>query len=256
MANKDTIRETFDISSSVQGSGFLAGVELEVESIKDCGPMPAGWAVETDGSLRNEGREFISPPLGRDSLVTHFKLIHKNLRHYSAYPKFSERTSIHVHVNMLNLTQEQTKSVLFWYAVFEPIFFAMVAHNRRNNIHCVGLDQTIVNESYKRTLPVLTGRWSKYTALNLLPLKSQGTIEFRHMEGHDDAEKFAEWLGVIERLWAYGQTNILKATHLEPEELLKAFDAIFGGTSVQPLKELVLTLIEDNVMDIKLALFN
>jgi hypothetical protein len=252
MAHLDTIRKTWGIGGGIYADHFIAGVELEIESIADYVTLPM-WKVETDGSLRNEGREFISPPLNRTSLVEDFKEIHATLEHFNEFPKFSERTSIHAHINCLDLTQQQTKSIVLWYALFEPVFFLLVDPARRNNIHCVGLDQTMLSDHYKKSFPLLVSKWSKYTALNLKPLETQGTIEFRHMEGHDDAIRFGNWLQVLESLWEYGKNNILTKHSLSDEAVLKAFDAIFATHPIHSIRGNVKELVSDNLVDIKLA---
>lgn len=253
MASSDTVRNTFGIFSGVQAKEFIAGVELEIEDVQNF-KKDIEWAIENDGSLRNNGKEFISPPLDRASLVKGFKDIHAALVHDKKNPKpFTERTSIHVHVNCLDLTQHQTRSIIMWYALFEPIFFAMVSPNRRNNIHCVGLDQTLVSEHYRRTIPIMVQKWSKYTALNVLPLKPQGTIEFRHMEGHADADRFADWLLILENLWQYGRETTFDAKALE-KGLLHHFDAIFKGTGAYKFRAFAENMCANNLIDVKLGL--
>lgn len=252
--SSDTIASIYDVCSTVSSTSFVAGVELEVESISGLGNLPAGWNVTEDGSLRNEGREFVSPPLSRHALETHFQMIHTTIKHYKQWPAFSDRTSIHVHVNCLQLAPEQVKSIVMWYAMFEPLFFSMCAPHRRNNIHCVGLDQTVLSENFKRSVPVMVQKWSKYTALNLLPLKTQGTIEFRHMEGHSDKELFAKWLRTIENLWAYGQKTILDKTTVDEGSIKAAFDTIFADSGLLGLKGSLMEIIADNIIDIKLSL--
>lgn len=252
MAKHMTIRHTYGLASSVPVStNFIAGVELEIESVEQH-PTSTGWSVTEDGSLRNGGYEYISSPSTKEQLKDGFKQIHKTIR-LGSNP-FSERTSIHVHVNMLDLTQEQVRSILLHYALFEPFFFGMVAANRRNNIHCVGLDQTTLSEQYRRTLPLIVQKWSKYTALNLLPLKTQGTVEFRHMEGHNDVTRFNAWLDTLENLWSYGQSNILHRNLLGDEHILKAFDTIFADSPVKTMRPVVLSTIADSIIDVKLAL--
>lgn len=254
MSSAETIRDTFGIASSVAPSKeFMAGVELEIESFHNA-DYPDGWHIEEDGSLRNNGMEIISCPQTVGKLVDGFKHVHVNSRFRKQNEKFSERTSIHVHVNCLDLTQEQAKSVVLWYALFEPVFFAMVDPSRRNNIHCVGLDQTMLCEHYRRSLPMYVQRWSKYTALNLLPLNELGTIEFRHMEGHDDPERFRAWLKTLRNLWQFGQNNILSKQSVEPEAIMGAFDSIFIDSPIHAIRGSVLGLIGDNLVDIKLAL--
>ena len=254
MANEDTVRSTFGIASMQQPTkDFIAGVELEIESFSDA-MYPGSWHIEEDGSLRNNGMEVISSPLRISDLVEGFKYVHRESSFRKPKEKFSDRTSIHVHINCLDLTQEQTKSMVLWYALFEPVFFAMVHPSRRNNIHCVGLDQTMLCEHYRRSLPLYVQRWSKYTALNLLPLQELGTIEFRHMEGHDDPERFRAWLKTLRNLWTYGQNNILGKGSVEPDAIMGAFDSIFCDSPIHGIRGSVLGLIGDNLVDIKLAL--
>lgn len=252
-----TIRDLYGIASSVpmyQTPKFIAGTELEIEAVMG-GNWAAGWQKTTDGSLRNEGAEFISPPLETKALVDGFKQIHATFQKYNDFPKFSERTSIHVHVNCLDLTQQQVRAIVLWYALFEPVFFAMVEPNRANNIHCVPLDQTSLSKQYKQELPTIIDKWSKYTALNLLPLQSQGTIEFRHMEGHDDAARFEWWLKTLENLWAYGRDHTLTRQVLQdPKLVMAAFDAIFKDAPIREIRSNVLDLVSDSLIDVKLAL--
>jgi len=255
MAGKETVRQTFGIASSVNVNNFVAGVELEIEDLRNY-QLPAGWHDTEDGSLRNNGKEFISPPATVETLVEHFEYIHKSIKWRSSPGKgFSERTSIHVHINCLDQTQEQTRSILLWYALFEPVFFAMVAPSRRNNIHCVGLDQTSLSEVYRRSLPIYVQKWSKYTALNILPLNTQGTIEFRHMDGHGDVQRFKQWLCTLRRLWNWGQSHILSASAIDSSsQILEAFDFIFAESGMKGLRSSVLELVSDNLIDIKLSM--
>lgn len=261
MSGNNTIRETYSIASHVEKvtDKFIAGVELEIEDIRSLGINMdnIGWSVTEDGSLRNNGRELISGPFSYDKLVSDFKTIHGAMKHSSPSQAFSDRTSIHVHVNCLDLNQEQVKSIVLWYALFEPVFFAMCSPHRANNIHCVPLDQTVLCENYRRNIPIMVQKWSKYTALNLLPLGKYGTIEFRHMEGHDDSAKFAWWLKTLENLWAYGKSHILNKGFLAKDKpVLEAFDAIFKDAPIKSIRGSVEELVSDTLIDIKLSLFS
>ena len=254
-ANNMLVRDVFHICSSV-GKGqtnFIAGVELEIESF-DHASFPHGWKLEEDGSLRNHGMEIISCPSTLDNLVDGFSFVHGNSIFFSEEEKFSPRTSIHVHVNCLNQTMDETKNIILWYALFEPVFFAMCDPARRHNIHCVGLEQTILSEYYKRSLSYMVGKWSKYTALNIKPLETQGTIEFRHMEGHDDVGRFAEWLTTIKNLWTLGQEVPMCKEDLSPKLISDGFDWVFGHAPIKSVKGSLTDLICDGVLDVKLAL--
>lgn len=253
-----SIREVFGVASRYSSTSFMAGMECEIEDIEDYQLGDSGrWSATEDGSLRNSGREFISLPLGKAELIDAFKHLHTRLLYKTdnKQVRFSPRTSIHVHVNCLELSTEQVKQIVMWYVLFEPIFFRIAAPNRRNNIHCVGLDQTILNEFYKRNLEYLHGKWSKYTALNLLPLSSFGTLEFRHLEGTDDVAKVAEWLTILENLWTFGKDTKLSREHVFSDETVRQnFLKIFAGTSFIKYADLLPTMLSDSLMDVKLSL--
>lgn len=250
---EQTIRESYGIHSSVTEKGFRAGVELEIEDIRDFNTLPPMWTPTTDGSLRNNGKEFISCPSDRKTLVNGFRNLHANLVHSKKPEPFSERTSIHVHINCLDNTVEETRSIILWYALFEPIFFALCHESRRNNIHCVGLDQTVLSGIYRRPLSIYTSKWSKYTALNVLPLKELGTIEFRHMEGHADEARFADWLQILENLWTFGKKERFRKELLTDDGVAFAFSAIFGDTSAAKYKAFVKNMTANTLMDVKLS---
>jgi len=147
------------------------------------------------------------------------------------------------------------KSIVMWYALYESVFFKIIDPYRENNIHCVKLDQTALSQKYKRSLEYLVGSWSKYTALNILPLRKYGTIEFRHLQGTGDTVLVKEWLDTLENLWLWGQENTLHKNLLTPEWLAKSFHAIFKDSpralALEPQLE---QLISNSLIDIKLSL--
>jgi hypothetical protein len=124
---------------------------------------------------------------------------------------YSERCSIHVHTNCLDLTVDQIRTVLFLYQMCEKLLYSWVDPERYDNIFCVPWSQT--NLTYQS----LSGDgdnqnwrgWRKYTGLNLLPLYEQGTIEWRHMSGHADMNKILEWCQIIGKMYTYSLKNSL-----------------------------------------------
>jgi len=49
--------------------------------------------------------------------------------------------------------------------------------------------------------------WQKYTALNLIPLRDRGTLEFRHLEGTCDVERITAWINIISSMFKYAMNN-------------------------------------------------
>jgi len=156
------------------------GCEYEIENITSHGSAEEFLTIEQDGSLRNNGYEYITRPHTLDDTLSGFTRLHETIGH--GPDAYTERTSIHVHVNCCNLTQLEVRNIVLLYALYEEAFFAMVSPARRDNIHCVALTETFLPSIYRTNCNTLLQRWHKYTALNLKPLSTQGTIELRPIQ--------------------------------------------------------------------------
>lgn len=185
---------------------FVCGIEYEIEQVSSLLTELSNSSkvsVTKDGSLRESGYEFITRPLTYEEQLTLFPYIHDNISFFNSSLAYSHRTSTHVHVNCGSLTEEQTKALILLYALMEPEFFNMVAPHRKHNIHCVPLSFTSLPNIYKKSVHSLIAPWSKYTALNIKPLATQSTIEFRHLEGTGDIEVVKRWLLKIKGLYDF-----------------------------------------------------
>lgn len=235
---------------------ILVGTECEIESV-DTGVswnLPSSIDVTSDGSLRNEGREFLILPSTTKVALDLFKLLHRQVRFFDVEEKFSHRTSIHVHVNCKNLHEKEVKNVLYMYTLFEEFFFLMADESRRHNIHCVAVNDTFMHRYFNNDIGTLASRWMKYSALNLKPLRTLGTMEFRHMHGHDDPVLHEQWLGIIERLFNVGKGVDCRTEGLSAENIEKWFTEIFKESHLYAkcINSLP-SYTKDAVMDLKLT---
>lgn len=236
---------------------FVAGAELEIESVQDWDrdfTCEHSIQVEEDGSLRNSGKEFLLPPNKKDALVKLFTKFHSDCVQVGEDP-FSIRTSTHIHVNMMQSSEVQTKNLLLLYATFEPLAFAFCGEVRKQNIHCVPLNMTHMPANYKFSVQSIINKWHKYTAFNLIPLCEKGTVEFRHLIGTSDPVKFKLWLDFIEVLWTTAHTMepfdtsiLLDLTFLKGVHNKLITPAFVANCSYFPEFSL-----EDNLLDVKLA---
>jgi len=96
------------------------GIEVEVENVRHREGRCPYWSATDDGSLRNRGVEFITPPI-RAWRVEH-ALNKLFLNELNPGIDFSERTSIHVHMNVRTLTIKQLEALVLTYIVFESYF--------------------------------------------------------------------------------------------------------------------------------------
>jgi len=194
------------------------GVEIEVENV----PRPRKisdavddtlYTITNDGSLRNYGIEIITKPIQA-------QYIEQLLKHlYAALPEraeFSPRTSIHVHMNARDLTCEQLASLISCYIIVEKLLYYWIGTNRHKSIFCVPIQDTnlpINLESFLTTHNIRHLFWFKYTGMNLLPLKQQGSIEFRQLHGTRDPDLIVSWISLLQCLFKYAvETDSEKVT--------------------------------------------
>lgn len=233
---------------------FVAGIECEIESVEPDQSFENFMSTH-DGSLRNDGMEFISKPLDRGTLLHSFRNLHAEIQLYEPEQAFSPRTSTHVHINCRTLTEEQTRQLILFYALFEDFFFAMVNKDRRSNIHCVPLTETFLPQLYRYELLRYIKSWHKYTALNVLPLTKQGSIEFRHLQGTRDDQLLSDWLLTLDNLWHICQREALSTETLADKTKLKFYwKTLFAHSPhIMALEPAFDNVIQNSLLDVKFA---
>ena len=192
----------------IAGSELL-GIEIEGEDvICDLAGINSFKGVG-DGSLRN-GLEFVSVPIKLDYLeyeLTKLAMAVDTI-------KFTERCSVHVHLNVRDLEEEELHKLLILYSIYEKSLFS-VSGNRQNNIYTIPIlgDSHLLKEFILRPY----SGWNKYSALNLLPIWGHtgqgtarlGTIEFRHHEGTLETRQLLNWCNLIVSLKVFAKRTTL-----------------------------------------------
>ena len=192
---------------------YVFGIEVEVENINYSIEQPKYknyWNTVADGSLRNNGIEFVSLPLKAFQVEKALLQVKEQLSRND--PVFSERTSIHVHMNVRDLTIDQILALTLIYTSVEPLLFKWVGHNRNRNTFCIPLLNTDFYNLYKditRNPTYIPRMWMKYTAFNLIPIGSKGTVEFRHMHGTLDIQRLITWINLLSLLKLYVKQHTL-----------------------------------------------
>ena len=182
------------------------GIELEVENIHEPLSISNYWRIDSDGSLRNYGVEFISTPMKAKHILPAMQHLTSKLYLHNK-PTFTSRCSIHVHLNVQDLTWHQIYCLVLLYSIFEKHFFNVAGTKREENIFCVPLYKSTQLNCLTKLKASLTD-WSKYTAFNLGPIYGSnhsgclGTIEFRHLYGTLDSNIIMHWVNSIVKLKA------------------------------------------------------
>lgn len=185
------------------------GVEVEVEGAtklpefeEDTGTQ--FWKTHEDGSLRNKGIEFVFvEPLRGADIVTAIEGLcseAKRLKYVT-----SDRTGIHVHIDIRNLTPDQLHAMCLVYAIFEKALFHYIAPDRYVSNFCVPwgeaggslmeLGQLLHSSSDNGKVHAFQAQ-HKYSALNIESANRLGTVEFRHMHTTFDAEAILTWVNI------------------------------------------------------------
>lgn len=187
------------------------GIEIEVENLDGKAIPYAMWQTKPDGSLRNNGLEFVSHPLKG-------KRIHFALNQFFDYlckgAHFSPRTSIHIHVNVLNLTQHQIAGMLMAYVVVEKLMYKFAGGDRDKNNFCVPMGEVYVPNLLKIfiTEPLVLPNYenNRYLGLNIDAIRKFGTLEFRHLGGTKDKTRIVQWINLVLSLKKFAENYSLE----------------------------------------------
>lgn len=183
----------------------FVGIEIEVENYlkENSSVATLLWETRSDSSLRNAGAEFVSPPLLGNEIAGMLEIFYANL------PKtivFSQRTSIHVHINCLDLTTEEITRFVLLYLLFEKVLYRFIGRDRERNIFCVPLQDTYRVGTIFRDLQTklhrpqdyhIADETTRYMGINLAALYEFGTLEFRQMHGTRDEKKVVTWINLL-----------------------------------------------------------
>jgi len=235
------------------------GIEVEVERCNLAAEFPIDhpfytfWSIIEDNSLRNNGREFVSFPITGNRIPVALYALKDILKTSFPNHEFTSRTSVHIHVNCRHMTQEEFCSLILLYLVLEPIFYYYAdktKEKRSQNNFCVPVEfskftlklpqiiDALKTKNGKLAVKLINNHWRKYSGFNLLPMKTQGTVEFRHLTGTIDVPFLMRWINMIFNLRKYAVGNsidsILKSIYeLNTISSYRGFvTAVFGELDI------------------------
>lgn len=189
------------------------GIEIEMEADDIGFPMPPKpWASDHDGSLKAAyAIEYLTKgPLKKENVAKALEDLNKSLVNYGTPVNESIRAGVHVHLNCQNMTIKQMFHVALTYLAMETALVRWCGPNRVGNHFC--LRSSDAEQQLERirwsimqgSLAGLTDYSNRYSSLNLAPLASFGSIEFRAMQTHPGLLGINEWVQMIDAIKNYG----------------------------------------------------
>lgn len=208
------------VHRAVRGTNLLVddqakvGIEIEVRGWggRDSTAVKFAryWEGKEDHSLKSTGREYVTRGglVGEDivNAIDAFYDVASKSKLNNGYPY----AGIHLHVDSTEMEVEngQLSRFVEAYMLAEPLLFHFAGEYRRNCGFCYSLEQAqadypligkgIYSGSYKSLQNTLARRhFSKYQALNLQPLATFGTIEFRHLPTTMEKQRLLDWVNIV-----------------------------------------------------------
>lgn len=189
----------------------LLGVEVETENTKrpkEFFKKLKYWMLTIDGSLKSPfPYEFVfcGPLRGHDVVAALKELEHVLTEETSV--EFPHNTSVHVHMNVGDLSCEELKRFIYLCMVVESALI-QVSGNRRNNGFIVpwschspkslGDIGTFLETEGQHNMGV-----NKYNTFNLGSVYEHGSVEFRTMKGTCSSLEILDWIDILLKLKKY-----------------------------------------------------
>lgn len=194
----------------------LMGVEVEIEqqqvTTAQSVIIQQNWVTHVDTSLR-DGIEYVfdGPKAGSVLSAALAGFFDSGIRY-----SMSERTSVHVHINMTDdVTISQFRAFFCLMYMLEPAVFRLADENRKWCSYCCPLTDMGVN----RLVGILTGdqntfvrelkgqrHQDKYYGFNTASLAKHGTVEFRYFPCTADKDVVISWVKLVQECKKFAMT--------------------------------------------------
>lgn len=209
------------------------GLELEVESSE---PLPIievpPWKTKDDESLRGQqhggAKEYVTDgAIPCDSTKTKaIEYLCGELAKNKGIDHNSPRTSVHVHINVLDCTPLQIWTAVCTYWLIENLLLEYCGEDRKGNCFCLrlkdaeGLLTAVENDIIGRdVLPfdTINSDTCRYSAQNIAAIRKFGSLEYRGMRGTINP--------AIIDLWSSSMYSIVHRSKRfsSPEEMLDRY---------------------------------
>lgn len=203
------------------------GIEIEVEGNKfQKVGVPIPWEYHKDGSLRgNDNAEYVlKGPIPFDKVPEAIETLWTMFNEFGSKLDVSNRTSVHVHLNMQKFHMNRLTAFVALYFSVEELLTAWCGEHRVGNLFCLrAKDATAIVTQLKRFIQT-DGRQElrdglHYAGLNANALYKFGSIEIRTLRGVNEPGIILDWIAVLERIYK------LSADFTDPRDIPSLFSS-------------------------------
>ena len=212
------------------------GIEIELEGVNRelyRNNRYSWWRAVKDGSLRNEGVELIfKNPTGGEGVTKALDELVKIVKKYPTV-QVNDRTGMHCHVDVRDLSPRQLKTFLMLAVMFEEVFINKTGA-RNNNVFCCKFAVSDIQLKFVSNVGYLNRNnyhdtfayVDKYASVNCQAIIQKGSLEFRYHRGTYDRAEILLWINTLLSLKVFSRNN-----SIDPDELTRIFSA-GGGTEL------------------------
>lgn len=178
---------------ALKDAGFRSR-KVMVESYTHDGPQNVIWKWKPDTSC---GYELTSPVMSGWEGLRELRVIMDAVDKWATENNsrlVNRNCGVHIHVDSRDLTWKDIRNLSISMKIWEPIFFAMNPHSRKDNRHCRAIDFSAkrmkdaintdqVHDVWTSYENNSNGRSARYHGFNLDPWWRRGSVEYRYFSG-------------------------------------------------------------------------
>lgn len=184
------------------------GLEIEVEGKQLFSSPFRYWSCHSDGSLREtDGHPAVEyvlkePLADLETLHKALMYLESKLSEAGSSVVMSNRTSVHVHINVQQYTVKELYCFILLYLIFEEVLIDCLSPDRAGNLFCLRAKDT---DFYLHMLESALNKqnfrdWRedmRYSACNVASVVKFGSLEFRALKGTVDVGLIEMWVGLL-----------------------------------------------------------
>ncbi len=247
-------------------SGTKVGVEIEIQTNSSSHPVDRSeyWRPVSEGSV--QGFEIVlREPQGGTDLVSALEEAESLVDRMGGNEKFPEMTSVHVHVDVRDMTEIQLFNFLTLAIMFEPVLYNYVEPHRNKNHFCLPMsdaDDVLgrlyrlvsryrqhgnINRDQLRSL--FSPDEVKYAGINLSSIPHYGSLEFRMHHGTASSTALIRWINVLLKMHQYAMEPNRSPNNILDTKIEVGIETIFQQVLGQYSGVLSYEGVDDDILD-------